>query len=214
MSSGWPPEEDDRRWEPARHPSAVGAVHDSRDAERGYSGFAHYDAEGQYTEGQYTEEQYADGQYPEGTEAGWYGTAETSYPAVDYQPQPDNAGYGEVSYPDVYDLNGTGHDYGTPPVYGPPAGYVEHPSFPNLPAQPHYGAPVSADYEANGYQAGYEQAGYPQADHPQADPPHAGEADYGYADYGDSRYNDPNYGDPAYEDAQYAAAEQAQAPQE
>jgi hypothetical protein len=209
MSSGWPPEEDDRRWEPARHPSAVGAVHDSRDAERGYSGFAHYDAEGQYTEGQYAEEQYADGQYPEGTEAGWYGTAETSYPAVDYQPQPDNAGYGEVSYPDVYDLNGTGHDYGTPPAYGPPAGYVEHPSFPNLPAQPHYGAPVSAGYEANGYQAGYEQAGYPQADHPQA-----GEADYGYADYGDSRYNDPNYGDPAYEDAQYAAAEQAQGPQE
>ena len=42
MSSGWPPEEDDRRWEPVRHASVVGAGHDSRGAERGYSGYARY----------------------------------------------------------------------------------------------------------------------------------------------------------------------------
>ena len=212
MSSGWPPEDDDRRWEPARHPSAVGAVHDSRDAERGYSGSS-YEAEGQYPDGQYPDSRYVDGQYPgegyaedqyaesryaEGTETGWYGTAGTSYPAPDYQPEPDNAGYGEVSYPDVYNLNdGAPHQgYAAPPAYGPPAGYTEHPSFPNLTAQPH------------GYQDGSGYAGpdYGQADYGQAagygQPAQAAqptEADYGYADYGDDRYNDPSFGEPAYE---------------
>jgi hypothetical protein len=208
MSSGWPPEEDDRRWEPARHPSAVGAVHDSRGAEGGYSGFADYEAEGQYTDAQYTDAQYAEGQYAEGQytdgePGGWYGPAETSYPAVDYQPEPDNAGYGQVSYPDVYDLNGPAEGYA--PAYGPPAGYTEHPSFPNLPAQPHYSAPVTADYGTNGYhQAGDGYAGpdYGQADYAQADgapgADGASQPDYGYADYGDSRYDDPSFADPVY----------------
>ncbi len=129
MSSGWPPEDDDRRWEQARHPSAVGAVHDSRGAERGYSGLADYEAEGQYPEGQYpgqqyaseqyAEGQYAEGQYADGQEGNWYGAAETSYPPADYQPQPDNAGYGEVSYPEVYDLSAPA-DGGFPQQgYGP-----------------------------------------------------------------------------------------------
>jgi hypothetical protein len=221
MSSGWPPEEDDRRWEPARHPSAVGAGHDSRGAERGYSGFVHYDAEGQYTDGQYAEGQYADGQYLEGERGGWYGTAEASYPAADYQPQPENAGYGEVSYPDVYDLStpadGGFHQqgYGTyEPAqgYGPPEGYTEHPSFPNLAAQPPYGAPVAPDYAAD-YQAGYAEQDFGPAGHPQASP--ASQPDYGYADYGDPRYDDPSFGDPAYEDvpkAGYAAPAQPQSP--
>jgi hypothetical protein len=242
MSSGWPPEDDDRRWEPARHPSAVGAVHDSRGAERGYSGFADYEAEGQYPEGQYpgqqyAGEQYAEGQYADGQEGNWYGTAETSYPPVDYQPQPDNAGYGEVSYPDVYDL-GAPADGGFPQQgygpyepaqgYGPPAGYTEHPSFPNLPAQPAYGAPVAADYETSGYQNGYAgqdfgPAGYPQTGPAQAEfQPgefqQAGETagpDYGYADYGDPRYDDPSFGEPAYADAPpagYPAPSPAPAP--
>jgi len=226
MSSGWPPEDDDRRWEPARHPSAVGAVHDSRGAEPGYSGFA-YEAEGQYSDGRYAEAQYPEGQYPEGQysedEPGnWYGAAETGYPAVDYQPEPDNAGYGQVSYPDVYDLSGSGEtgfppDYAPAPAYGPPTGYTEHPSFPNLPAQPHYSAPVAADYGTNGYdQAGAEYAGpeYGQADYAQAaGADGASQPDYGYADYGDSRYDDPSFADPVYNAplADYHAPEQAPA---
>jgi hypothetical protein len=228
MSSGWPPEDDDRRWEPARHPSAVGAAHESRGAEGGHPGFADYQADGQYPEGQYAGEQYAEGQYSEGQQGSWYGTAETSYPPVDYRPQPDNAGYGEVSYPDVYDLSAPA-DGGFPeqgygpyepaPGYGPPAGYTEHPSFPNLPAQPPYGAPAAADYDTSGYQNGYAgqdfgPAGYPQAGSAQAefqagefqqgDFQQAGETagpDYGYADYGDPRYDDPSFGEPAYADA-------------
>jgi hypothetical protein len=227
MSSGWPPEEDDRRWESARHPSAVGAVHDSRGAEGGYSGFGGYEADGQYTDAQYSEgpytEQYADGQYTEGQYAdgqpsGWYPPAETGYPAADYQPEPDNAGYGQVSYPDVYDLGGPAEGY--VPAYGPPSGYTEHPSFPNLPAQPDYSAPVTAGYDTNGYHqaadgyAGpdYGQAGYAPADGaPGADG--AGQPDYGYADYGDSRYDDPSFADPVYNTphADYQAPEQAPA---
>jgi hypothetical protein len=42
MSSGWPPEEGDDRWEPVRHASVVGGAHDSRVPERGYSGYARY----------------------------------------------------------------------------------------------------------------------------------------------------------------------------
>ena len=42
MSSGWPPEEDDHRWEPVRRASVVGAGHDSRGAERGYSSYGRY----------------------------------------------------------------------------------------------------------------------------------------------------------------------------
>jgi hypothetical protein len=42
MSSGWPPEEDDRWWEPVRHASVVGAGHDSGGADRGYLGYAGY----------------------------------------------------------------------------------------------------------------------------------------------------------------------------
>jgi hypothetical protein len=219
MSSGWPPEDDDRRWEPARHPSAVGAVHDSRDAERGYSGFAP-DAAGQYPEAQfndgqysdgqyddgqfaagYAEDQYAEGQYAESAETGWYGTAETSYPAADYQPEPDNAGYGEVSYPDVYNLNdGAPHQGYAPPAYGPPAGYTEHPSFPNLPAQPHGYQPEPDHGQLDHGQLDYGQVDYGQAGYAQpGQPAPSAEADYGYADYGDDRYNDPNFGDPAYE---------------
>jgi len=228
MSSGWPPEDDDRRWETARHPSAVGAGHDSRGAERGYSGIADYEAEGQYPQGQYAEgqyagEQYTEGQYPDGQEGSWYGTAATSYPPADYQPQPDNAGYGEVSYPDVYDLSapadGAFPQQGYGPYepaqgYGPPAGYTEHPSFPNLPAQPPYGAPVAADYDTGGYQNGYADQDFGPAGYPQAGPAQAefqpgefqqaGETagpDYGYADYGDPRYDDPSFGEPAYADA-------------
>ncbi len=42
MSSGWPPEEGEDRWEPVRHASVVGGAHDSRVPERGYSGYARY----------------------------------------------------------------------------------------------------------------------------------------------------------------------------
>jgi hypothetical protein len=208
MSSGWPPEDDDRRWEPARHPSAVGAVHDSRDAERGYSGFAHYDPEGQYPEGQYADDQYAGGE-----EGGWYGAPESGYQGPDYQPEPDNAGNGQVSYPDVYDLGAPANGRFPAQAGYPGEGYTEHPSFPNLPAQQAYGAPVAADYE-QGYQEGYQQdgyqAGYAEPDygaveyHQHQAPAGASQPDYGYQDYGDPRYNDPGFGDPAYEDAPYA----------
>src|ERR1700750_497471 len=165
MSSGWPPEEDDRRWQPARHPSAVGTDHDSRGAERGYSW--PYELDGQYgPDGQYardaksTDASYGDGPSGDG-EAGWYNVPESGYAHPDYQPQPDNAGYGQVSYPDVYDLGGNGHGGFPAPSGHPGVEYVEHPSFPNLPAQPAYGAPVTADYDQTGYeQGGHEQGGY------------------------------------------------------
>jgi hypothetical protein len=180
------------------HPSAVGAVHDSRGAERGYSGFAHDDQEARYTDGGYA----ADG------EEGWYNVPEGGYQHPDYQPQPDNAGYGEVSYPDVYDLGAAGHG-GFPAQAGYPGqGYVEHPSFPNLPAQQAYSAPVAADYEQAGYQPGYTEPGYGEADYHQAQArqasTEASQPDYGYQDYGDPRYNDPSFGDPAFEEAPYA----------
>jgi hypothetical protein len=180
------------------HPSAVGAVHDSRGAERGYSGFAHDDQEAQYTDGGHA----ADG------EEGWYNVPESGYQHPDYQPQPDNAGYGEVSYPDVYDLGAAGHP-GFPAQAGYPGqGYVEHPSFPNLPAQQAYSAPVAADYEQAGYQPGYTEPDYGEVDYHQAQAhqasAEASQPDYGYQDYGDPRYNDPSFGDPAFEEAPYA----------
>ncbi|HEY0716148.1 MAG TPA: hypothetical protein VGD68_00920, partial [Streptosporangiaceae bacterium] len=96
------------------HPSAVGAVHDSRGAERGYSGFAHDDQDIRYTDGG-----HADG------EEGWYNLPESGDQGPDYQPQPDNAGYGQVSYPEVYDLGAAGPG-GFPSQAGYPGqGYVE-----------------------------------------------------------------------------------------
>jgi hypothetical protein len=204
------------------HPSAVGTAHDSRGAERGYSSYDQYGSQGP-AEGQ---EQYG-ADYGDGEE-GWSNVPESGYAHPDYQPEPDNAGYGQVSYPDVYDLGTNGHGGFPAPSGHPGVEYLEHPSFPNLPAHPAYGAPVAADYEQHagyeqpgGYeqQAGYEQqggypAGYAETDYGavdyrqahQAQPPAAGPShqDYGFQDYGDPRYDDPSFGDPAFEEAPYA----------
>ena len=76
MSSGWPPEDDGNRWEPVRHVSAVGAVHDSRAAERGHSGYARYtsDAGGSGAFGPY----YLPPSYDE---TDWYGAQGEPGPA-------------------------------------------------------------------------------------------------------------------------------------
>ena len=85
------------------HPSAVGTAHDSRDAEHGYSSYDQYGSQGPAEgQGQYGAD-YGDG------EEGWYNVPESGYAHPDYQPEPDNAGYGQVSYPDVYDLGTNGH---------------------------------------------------------------------------------------------------------
>lgn len=231
MSSGWPPEDEDRRWEPARHPSAVGAVHDSRGAERGYSGYAGDNPE--------ADSSGAFGQYPDGAEGAWYDGPDSSYPGLDYQPQPDNAGYGEVSYPEVYELGAPG-PRGFPAQAGYPGeGYTEHPSFPNLPAQQAYSAPVAADYQQAGHeQGGYEQAGYQQGGYeqggyeqggyeqqggyppgyqyqeqgyegtgyqPEYQPPagYPPPAEVSQPDYGYQDYGDPRYNDPSFGDPAY-----------
>src|ERR1700760_57989 len=178
MSSGCPREENARRWQPARHPSAVGTAHDSRGAERGYSG--PYDLEGQYgpdgqyaPDGQYPDAPYGDGPYGDG-EAGWYNVPESGYAHPDNQPQPDNAGYGQVSYPDVYDLGSNGNPGFPGPSGHPGVEYVEHPSFPNLPAQG-YGAPAADGYEQGGYPTGYAEPGYDPAGYQQGHPGHPGQ---------------------------------------
>ena len=76
MSSGWPPEEDNRRWEPVRHASVVGAGHDSRGADRGYSGYAGYPAD--------ADESGGSGPYgvqPSYDEDGCYAPADAAGPA-------------------------------------------------------------------------------------------------------------------------------------
>jgi hypothetical protein len=192
------------------HSSGVGAAHDSRGAEHGYS--SQYDQYGnpagpEQGYGQYAPDgQYADAPYGDGEE-GWYNVPESGYAHPDYQPQPDNAGYGQVSYPDVYDLGGNDHPGFQGPSGHPGVEYLEHPSFPNLPAQPHYSAPVAAEYDQSGYPADYAEPGYGPAGHQPGQPgqPGAqpGHQDYGFQDYGDDRYNDPSFGDPVYEDAPY-----------
>src|ERR1700761_4228776 len=165
------------------HPSAVGAVHDSRAAEPGYSSYAD-DQYGPEAEGRYADGAYADG------EEGWYNVPESGYAHPDYQPQPDNAGYGQVSYPDVYDLGSNGHPGFPGPSGHPGVEYVEHPSFPNLPAQG-YGAPAANGYEQGGYPAGYAEPGYDPAAYQPGQPVHPGQPggppghqDYGFQEYG------------------------------
>ncbi len=98
MSSGWPPEEGDDRWEPVRHASVVGGAHDSRVPERGYSGYARYTpAEG--GSGRFA-------QYdppPRYDESGWYapqdGSADASHPSG---PLPGAPGYRGPASLDLY----------------------------------------------------------------------------------------------------------------
>ncbi len=171
-----------------------------------------YGPDGQYApDGQYPDAPYGDGPYGDG-EAGWYNVPESGYAHPDYQPQPDNAGYGQVSYPDVYDLGSNGQPGFAGPAGHPGVEYVEHPSFPNLPAQG-YGAPVADGYEQGGYPAGYAEPGYDPAGYQPGHPGQPGQPaqpggqpghqDYGFQDYGDDRYNDPSFGDPVYDDAPY-----------
>ena len=101
MSSGWPPEEDDHRREPVRHASVVGAGHDSRGAERGYSGYARYtpdaDNSGEFGPYDLPPSYDEDGWY---TPAGAPGPQDASHPSG---PLPGTrAGYGRTSGADLY----------------------------------------------------------------------------------------------------------------
>ena len=101
MSSGWPPEEDDHRWEPVRHASVVGAGHDSRGAERGYSGYARYtpdaDNSGEFGPYDLPPSYDEDGWY---TPAGAPGPQDTSHPSG---PLPGtHGGYGGAGGADLY----------------------------------------------------------------------------------------------------------------
>ena len=101
MSSGWPPEEDDHRREPVRHASVVGAGHDSRGAERGYSGYARYtpdaDNSGEFGPYDLPPSYDEDGWY---TPAGAPGPQDASHPSG---PLPGtHGGYGGTSGTDLY----------------------------------------------------------------------------------------------------------------
>ena len=225
MSSGWPPEEDGSRWEPVRHASAVGAVHDSRAAERGYSGYARYTSD--------AGESGAFGPYhlpPSYDETDWYGaTYEEApyggaaygqgYPGEQYAPeeyrQEYTGQYAAGGYPeDAYE----GHEAGNPTGYQG----TSYPGYPDAGLEEGYpdgGYPgylePGAGYLEPG--AGYLEpgAGYPEpgAAYPEPGAGRQGyqlaapaEQDYGYQDYGDPRYGDPSYGDLAYDDPPRAGA--------
>src|SRR5947209_3353959 len=101
MSSGWPPEEDDHRWEPVRHASVVGAGHDSRGADRGYSGYARYtpeaDNSGEFGPYDLPPSYDDDGWY---TPAGASGPQDASHPSG---PLPGtHGGYGGTGGADLY----------------------------------------------------------------------------------------------------------------
>jgi hypothetical protein len=182
MSSGWPPEEDDRRWEPVRQASVVGAGHDSRGADRGYSGYARYPA--------HTDESGGSGPSdvpPSYDEDGWYAPADAAGPADASHPSgplPGTHGYGGIGGAGRYgapvyaeaDYRGAGpgdtqyedgpyedERYGAAPhgeaEYGP-AGYAQA----HQPGAAHYaedGYPLyDPDGSHPGQQAGYQLGGY------------------------------------------------------
>ena len=173
MSSGWPPEEDDRRWEPVRQASVVGAGHDSRGADRGYSGYARYPADADESGGSGPTD------VPPGyDEDGWYAPADAAGPAGASHPSgplPGTHGYGGSG--------GAG-------LYGAPV-YAE--------AYRWGAGPVDTQYEDGPYEderygaapygaaehgpAGYGQAHQPGAAHyagvPYDPQPHRGEGDSG-----------------------------------
>jgi hypothetical protein len=91
MSSGWPPEEDDRRWEPVRHASVVGAGHDSRGADRGYSGYARHPADADESGGS-----GPSGVPPSHDEDGWYAPADPAGVSHPSGPLPGRHGYGGI----------------------------------------------------------------------------------------------------------------------
>ena len=204
MSSGWPPEEDGSRWEPVRHASAVGAVHDSVAAERGYSGYARYTSD--------AGESGAFGPYhlpPSYDETDWYGA---TYEEAPYGGAAYGQGYpGEQYAPEEYRQEYTGQyaaggypeDAYEGREAGNPTGYqgTSYPGYPDA-----------------GLEEGYPDGGYPGYLEPGAAYPEPGagrqgyqlaapaEQDYGYQDYGDPRYGDPSYGDLAYDDPPRAGA--------
>ncbi|HLH59439.1 MAG TPA: hypothetical protein VKV33_09850 [Streptosporangiaceae bacterium] len=198
MSSGWPPEEDDdRRWEPVRHPSAVGAAHDSRDAARGYSGYAYY-----------APDDGANGAHSPGGHEG-----------SGYEPQGYESanGYGDMP---AYD----GSDWSAPAPRSPDGsgGYaVSHLSQPGEAGEAGYDASAAAN-GANGYGAhavseGSGQAGY-YGEIGSGAPGEPGQGGHGeqqgYADvsgapvypgggYGSTGYDASLYAEPRYDDAGY-----------
>src|SRR5487761_146092 len=93
MSSGRPPEEDDRRWERQRHASVVGAVHDSRDPARGYSGYAQHalDEDGN---SELTHTYDVDNGYDEG---GWYPAPPAPRDGAHNSGSYPTSGYGEAA---------------------------------------------------------------------------------------------------------------------
>ena len=100
MSSGWPPEEDDRRPEPVRHASVVGAGHDSRGTDRGYPGYARYPADAGESGGS-----GPSGVLPGYDEDGWYPPADGAGPADAPHPSgplPGTHGYGRIGGPGLY----------------------------------------------------------------------------------------------------------------
>ena len=166
MSSGWPPEEDNRRWEPVRHASVVGAGHDSRGAERGYPGYARYTPAADGSGG------FGPHHLPPGYgEAGWYpsaegpGSADASHPSGPLHGT--HGGYGGTGGADLYGA----------PVYTE-AGYGD-----TGPASGPYEAsqPAEARYEV----ARHGEAGYGGARH---GAPEAGGARYGGALYAGGAY--------------------------
>jgi hypothetical protein len=222
MSSGWPPEEDDRRWEPVRHPSVVGAAHDFRDAARGYSGYAGYAREEGANGGREHREYEAPGYEAHGYEAQGYDGA-SGYDAV---PGYDGAGWNAPAPRSAdgsggYALSHLDHS-GEPGNSGAgsyDAGAYEAGTY----EAGSYEAPAGADgYGANGYgepaeggyygqigypgtgqdepgQAGRDQSGQDQAGHGQSGQDQAGRPD---EDHGQQGYVDLN-GAPVYEDAGY-----------
>ncbi len=205
MSSGWPPEEDDRRWEPVRHASVVGAGHHSRGADRGYSGYARYPADVDESGGSGPSDVP-----PSYDEDGWYGPAGPADASHPSGPLPGTHGYGGIGRAGLY----------AAPVYaeadyrGAGPGDTQYEDGPYEDEQ--YGA--APDGEAEYGPAGYGQAHQPGAAHYAGvrydQQPYAGEGDSGeyYAGDGYAPY-DPDGRHPGqqagYQPGGYAGHEAA-----
>ncbi|MGA2828909.1 MAG: hypothetical protein ABSF03_22665 [Streptosporangiaceae bacterium] len=190
MSSGWPPEEDDHRWEPVRRASVVGAGHDSRGAERGYSSY------GRYTPG--AGESGGFGPYdlpPSYEEDGWgasgpvglTGPVDAAHPSG---PLPGtDGGYGGIGGADLYGA----------PVYTE----ADYQQTDYNEAGSAGGAHDAAQYgnDAQYEDGGHEEAEYGRADHGQAQP--------GPARRGEELYAGGSYGPGQYGGAQDGAGEYA-----
>ena len=172
MSSGWPPEEDDRRQEPVRHASAVGAGHDSRGAERGYPGYGRYTPDAGGSSGEF-------GPYdlpPSYDDDGWYAPAGP--------PGPVDAAHPSGPLPGTYGGTGSADLYGAP-VYTEAdyrdAGYG--PAQPG-PAQPGPARHDEAQYAGGTFAPGQDEgAPYAGAGHDGEAYPGAQYAGDGYGPY-------------------------------